>query len=249
MIIKTEDELKALQESGKIVADCLRYMLDEVKPGISTKYLDELGGAYLTKYGAKSAPITMYDFPGYTCISLNEEAAHGIPRDDREILAGDLINIDVSAVKNDIYADTGSSMCLDPVNEAHKRLLKATRTALNRAISNVRAGEGLNIIGKTIEKEAKQSGYTVIRNLCSHGVGRTLHDEPSHIVSYRDPTEKRLLVENMVITIEPFLSTGSVNVTEAKDGWTLVNKRGCISAQFEHTMVVRKNKEPLIVTL
>ena len=139
-------------------------------------------------------------------------------------------------------------MVVPPVKPELKHLCRSTKKALNRAIDHVRAGENLNIIGKCIEKEARKSGHTVIRNLCSHGVGRKLHEAPDHILGFYSPKEKRRLEENMVITIEPFLSTGTENVDDGKDGWTLLNKKGCFSAQFEHSMVITRSK-PVILTV
>lgn len=247
MIIQNQKDLSGLRSIGKIVANCLKYMLSQVEPGMSTLELDKLGAAFLEEHGARSAPIAMYDFPGHTCISLNQEAAHGIPNASRIIKASDLINIDVSAVKDGYFGDTGGTMMVPPGSDELKILCKSTKRALNRAIDHVKAGANLNVIGKCIEKEARKNGHSVIKNLCSHGIGRKLHEDPDHILGFYSPSEKRRLKENMVITIEPFLSTGTENVTDGRDGWALLNKKGCYSAQYEHTMVIQKGK-PIILT-
>mgnify|MGYP003335225527 CR=1 FL=1 len=248
MIVQDQKDLKGLQHIGEIVANCLQFMLKQVTPGMSTLELDKLGSDYLKNAGAESAPIKMYQFPGTTCISLNREAAHGIPRAAVFIKAGDLVNVDVSAVKDAYFGDTGGSMVVPPIKSELKDLCKATKRALNRAIASVKANENLNVIGKAIEKEARKSGYTIIKNLCSHGVGRKLHEEPDHIPGFYNKNERRKLLENMVITIEPFLSNGTEYVEDGKDGWTLLNKTGCVSAQFEHSMVITK-KKPIILTM
>lgn len=248
MIIKTEKDLTKLRHIGQIVGTCLEHMLAKIEVGMSTKDLDDLGRIFLEKKGAQSAPIVMYNFPGTTCISLNEEAAHGIPKKNKIIQAGDLVNIDVSAVYDGLYADSGASVGVDPVSPSIQKLMKTTKKTLFKAINKARAGENLNIIGRTIEKEAQRSGYTVIRNLCSHGIGHSLHENPDRIVSYKDPGEKRCLEKNMVITIEPFLSTGTHYVSDGNDGWTLLNDKGHFSAQYEHTMVIQEKKPPLLIT-
>lgn len=247
MIIQGQKDLNGLLHIGSIVADCLQMMLSKLEPGISTGELDRMGASYLKSRGAISAPRLMYDFPGETCISINQEAAHGIPRDDRILKEGDLVNIDVSAMKDDYFADTGGSKLVSPASAELKALCKACKRSLNRAIDAVKAGEKLNVIGKAIEKEAKKSGFKVIKNLCSHGVGRKLHEDPELIPGYFKPDETRRLKENMVITIEPFLSTSTELVSDSKDGWALLNQLGSYSAQYEHSMVITK-KKPIILT-
>lgn len=247
MIVKTEAELEGLKKIGKIVANCLHYMAKQMEPGMTTKELDDLGGAFLEKHGARSGPMLTYNFPGYNCISLNHEVAHGVPS-DKKIQAGDLINIDVSAELNGFYADNGGSFIVPPESAAYRKLLTATREALENAILGVKAQSPINEIGRRIQEVAKKHGYSIIENLGSHGVGRGLHEEPKFIAGYYDPEEKRRLKEGHVITIEPFLSTGARFVDEEADGWTLVAGKNHRSAQFEHTMVVGK-ENALIVTI
>ena len=245
MTIETEDDLIALQAIGKIVASVLRDMMRQAEPGMTTAELDEIGRVLLEREGAQSAPRVTYDFPGYTCISINEEAAHGIPG-ERIIRPGDMINIDVSAEKDGYFADTGGSFVVPPSDALKERLLRATRLALNEACHQARAGSALSGIGRSIERVARNKGFRILRNLCSHGVGRGLHEEPREIPGYFDPRDKRRLGEGQVITIEPFLSTKSRFVTEASDGWTLVGAPGNLSAQFEHTMVITRGRPRLL---
>ncbi|UXR64816.1 type I methionyl aminopeptidase [Bdellovibrio bacteriovorus] len=248
MIVKTEADLEGLKKIGKIVANCLQYMAGKVEPGMSTKELDNLGGKYLELHGAKSGPMAVYNFPGYNCISLNHEVAHGVPSDTKKIQKGDLINIDVSAELGGYFADNGGSFVVPPGKKADEELLKVTRLALETAIKAVKAGELISVIGYNIEKVAKAHGYTVIENLGSHGVGRSLHEEPKFIASYYDKDDRRKLKEGHVITIEPFVSTGARFVDEEADNWTLVSGKNHRTAQFEHTMVVLKDRA-LIVTI
>lgn len=247
MSIENENDLIALRKIGRIVARCLQYMGSKLEPGITTLELDQVGHAFLEKHGARSAPRLTYNFPGTTCISINEEAAHGIPG-SKIFGAGDLVNIDVSAELNGYFADTGGSFIIPPESNLKRNLCLATKRALDMAIRATKAGQPLNTIGKVIEKEALRNNLTVIENLGSHGVGRTLHEEPDFIPGYYDPSDKRILQENQVITIEPFLSTGAREVFDTGDGWTLATGKKFLTAQYEHTLVITKGK-PLIMTL
>ncbi len=246
MTIETEDDVVALKRIGRIVSWVLHEMLAAVEPGMTTRELDSLGEKLLDCHGARSAPRLTYDFPGSTCISINEEAAHGIPG-DRVIQPGDVLNVDVSAELGGYFADTGGTKVVPPTNPQKTRLCHATRTALEQAMEQARAGQLINRIGAAIQRTAKAHGFKVIENLASHGVGRALHEAPEHIPGYFDPNDRRVLKDGMVITIEPFLSTKSRIVTEASDGWTLVGVRGNLSAQYEHTMIITRG-EPIVVT-
>lgn len=248
MIIKNQSEFDSLRKSGQLVADCLQMMLGSIEEGMTTKELDDLGRSFLEEHGAKSAPETMYKFPGATCISLNEEAAHGIPSASRRIKKGDLINIDVSAVLNGFYGDTGASLLFRSDSIELKNLCKSTKKALNSAIKQVKTGARLNLIGKAIEKESRKNGLSIVENLCSHGIGLTLHEFPEQITGYFDPKDTRVMEEGMVFTIEPFLSTGSRAAKETGDGWTLANAKGLFSAQYEHSMVVTKSGAKILTT-
>ena len=246
MTIETQDDVTGLQRIGRVVSMVLQRMLDSAEPGMTTRELDGLGERWLAEHGARSAPKLTYDFPGHTCISINEEAAHGIPG-DRIIRAGDMLNIDVSAELGGYWADTGGTHVVPPTNAQKTRLCHATRMALAAAMKEARAGRPINRIGAAIERTAQSYGFRIIENLGSHGVGRALHEEPEHIAGYFDPADKRVLKEGMVITIEPFLSTRSRRVTETDDGWTLVGVPGNLSAQYEHTMIITRGA-PIVVT-
>ncbi len=246
MSIEKESDIIALKRIGKIVAETLDLMRREAKPGMTTRELDLIGAAFLNSHGARSAPQLCYNFPGATCISVNHEAAHGIPG-SRALEPGDLVNVDVSAELDGYYADTGASFVLDPVSPALRDLCDATQEALAAAMKVARAGVKLNEIGRAVEKVAKDRGYTIIKNLCSHGVGRSLHEEPRVIPSFYDPRDTRMLTKNLVITIEPFLSTGAWSVSEAKDGWTLQTPPQFRSAQYEHSMIITDG-DPIVLT-
>jgi len=247
MTIEHERDIEALRAIGQIVARCLQTLGGAMRPGMTTAELDAIAERFLAEHGATSAPRATYEFPGTTCISVNEEVAHGVPG-DRKLALGDLVNIDVSAELDGYWADTGGSFPLGEVPAKLHHLCDTTKRALRSAIRHASAGKPLRGIGKAIEKEARGAGFSVVRNLCSHGVGRALHEEPEFIPGYDDPTERRLLREGQVITIEPFLTTGDSWVETADDGWTLFNRPGSRSAQYEHTLVITKGR-PLIMTL
>lgn len=247
MTIESPSDIQALQRIGGIVARVRETMLAAARPGMTTAELDAIGERLLAEAGARSAPRLTYDFPGATCISVNEEAAHGVPG-ARVLRAGDVLNVDVSAELDGYFADTGGTRVLPSASARDTRLCHAARTALAEALKVARAGQPLNGIGAAIEATARRFGFRVIENLGSHGVGRALHEAPDHIAGYYDPADERVLHEGLVITIEPFLSTRTRVVEEAADGWTLVGAHGNRSAQFEHTLIVTRN-EPIVVTV
>lgn len=246
MTLDNENDLEGLRRIGKIVANCLQHMGKSLEPGMTTKELDDVGERFLQTHGAQSAPRLVYNFPGTTCISINNEVAHGIPG-SRVIKAGDMVNIDVSAAMDGYFGDTGGSFIVPPENKIKRHLCDSTRRALEAAMLVARAGQPLNGIGRAIETVAAHHKLTIIRNLGSHGVGRALHEAPEFIAPFYDPTDKRMLKEGMVITIEPFLSTGATHVDESNDGWTLFTQPKYLSAQYEHTLVITKGA-PLVMT-
>jgi len=246
MTIESQRDIEGLRRVGKVVAAVLQEMLDSIEPGMTTAELDDIGSRLLDRHGARSAPRVTYNFPGATCISVNEEAAHGIPG-QRVIQPGGVVNVDVSAELEGYSADTGGTRVVPPSTPAKDLLCRATRRALREAIGEIRAGNKLNRIGKAIERVAKTHRLKVIKNLAGHGVGRSLHEDPESILGYFEPRDSRVLHEGMVIAVEPFLSTKSTRVTEAADGWTLVGANGNLSAQYEHTLIVTRS-EPIVVT-
>ena len=246
MTVETDADIAGLQAAGAVVSSVLNRMLDAIKPGMTTLELDQMGAQWLQEAGAQSAPASSYGFPGATCISINEQAAHGIPG-ARVIQKGDVVNVDVSAELGGYFADTGGTRIVPPTTPTKTQLVFAARYALEQALKEVRHGAKLNRIGYAIERVARAHRFKIIENLCSHGVGRSLHEEPKYIPGYFDAEDTRVLTEGMVITIEPFLSTKSSQVEEEADGWTLSGVKGNLSAQFEHTLIVTRGA-PLVVT-
>jgi methionyl aminopeptidase len=249
MTITTEEELERLKAIGRIVARTLEAMAAALRPGITTAELDAIGARLLAEAGARSAPLISYDFPGATCISVNEEVAHGIPG-ERVIAAGDLVNIDVSAEKDGVFADMGASYPVPPVRDVVARLCRDGRKAMWTGIRAVKAGGSLAAVGEEIGRFARKGNYTLIRNLASHGVGDSLHDEPGEIPTWPDKSERRRIAEGLVFTIEPFLSLGSRVAVEKGQGdpWTLLGEPSAPTVQYEHTIVATR-RGPVVVTL
>ncbi|AIQ58095.1 type I methionyl aminopeptidase [Paenibacillus borealis] len=246
MTSETLQDLQGLKAAGKVVGHTIAEMKKSIVPGMTTAELDDVGAKILKAFGAKSAPKITYNFPGTTCISVNEEVAHGIPG-QRVIQAGDLINIDVSAELNGYYGDAGVSFQLPPYNEKLVHLCRSTEETMMSVINHLRAGMKVNEIGRVMESEARKRGYKVVRNLCSHGIGKSLHEKPYEILPFYNPRVTTVLKEGQVITIEPFLSTGADFVEQQSDGWTLSVADNSRVAQYEHTIVVTKGK-PIILT-
>jgi len=247
MTIGNEYELEKLRIVGRLVARTLTAMGEALEPGMTTRELDQLGRALLEKEGARSAPEVTYDFPGATCISIGPDVAHGIPG-DAVVKAGDLINIDVSAEIDGFFGDTGASFAVPPTAPRIERLCRDGRRAMWTGIRAVKAGGRLNDVGRAIEGFARKNGYSLVKNLASHGVGRSLHDEPREIATWNDPADTRRIHEGLVFTIEPFLSLGADWVEERPDGWTLYPPGGEPTVQYEHTLVAT-SRGPVILTL
>ena len=246
MSIETEFELDAMIRVGSAVGAARDAMLAAVRAGVSTAELDRIGESVLSARGCRSAPRLAYGFPGSTCISVNDALAHGIPREDRVLCSGDVVNVDVSAELDGFWADTGASVAVGTVGTRTQRLLDETRAALADAIAVARPGVKLSEIGRVVERRARRSGFRVVRDLCGHGVGRHIHEDPM-VPNHYDPKDATRLHAGLVITIEPFFTLGSSRVFEDTDGWTLRTSDGSVGAQFEHTIVIT-DEDALILT-
>lgn len=247
MSIKNEAELNGMKKVSEAVAQTLKEMSNYAQPGMSTKELDNYGAKVLADLGAKSAPYLTYGFPGFTCISVNNEFCHGIPSDKTILQEGDLINIDVSAELDGFWSDNGNSFVLGEDINQHQKLVTASKEILHKAIYNIKGGVRIQDIGDLIETEAKKRGFKVIKNLTGHGVGRSLHEEPSEIANFRDKYNQTRFKKNSVVAIETFITTTSTFAETLHDGWTMVGNKGGFMAQHEHTIVVTDGT-PVILT-
>ncbi|MFN0048744.1 MAG: type I methionyl aminopeptidase [Cytophagales bacterium] len=247
MSITSVSELAGMRKVSEAVAVTLKKMREYAKPGISTKALDEYGAEILKQFEANSAPKLTYNFPASTCICTNMEIAHGLPSEKKILSEGDLINIDVSAELDGFWADNGGSFVLGNDIFKHQKLVDASRNILFKAIQNIRGGVKIADIGRLIENEAKSRGYKVIRNLVGHGVGKSLHEEPTEIPCFYDKENTSRFRKGSLIAVETFISTGASKAVESSDGWTLVSDGKTFVAQHEHTLMVTESK-PIILT-
>lgn len=248
MVIKTEEELQGMQKVSEAVALTLLKMKEYTQIGMSTKQIDEYGRTILEGMGAKSAPFETYKFPGYACISVNHEFAHGVPSDNIILKNGDIINIDVSAELNGFWSDNGCSFIVGEDIQNLQHLIDTSQEILLEAIAQISGGVRIAEIGKLIETKAKKAGYTVIRDLGGHGVGRSLHEEPDAIMNYYDRHDTaRRFRKDSVVAIETFISTKSTNIQTEADGWTFTGSKGGFVAQHEHTILITSGK-PIVLT-
>jgi methionyl aminopeptidase len=223
----------------------LQAMKDAVRPGITTAELDEVGAGVMRQHGAKSAPAMVYGFPGVSCISLNDEAVHGIPG-PRALKDGDLIKLDVTIEKDGFMADAALSVPVGAVTEERKNLVACAERAFAKAMLAARAGFRVWEIGRAVEREVRRSGFSVIRELAGHGIGRTIHESP-RVPNYADARDNQMLTEGLVITVEPIIAAGSGRLFVAADGWTIVTADHRPSAHYEHTLVITKGA-PILLT-
>ena len=245
MTIDSQEELDALLRAGRVVAEARQAMVDAVTPGTTTGELDAVGREVFRRHGARSAPRLTYRFPGSTCISVNDEAAHGIPSLRRQLRNGDLVNLDVSAELDGFFSDTGISVAVGDVSPVATRLLEATELAQRDAMRAAQPGARLRDLGRAVQRRARRHGFRVIENLTGHGIGRGLHETPS--VPSIDDGQRTVLREGAVLAIEPFLSVSADHVVDDVDGWTLRTADGSLVAQFEHSVVVTHDG-PLVLT-
>jgi len=245
MSIQDEQELVYLKAVGHIAREVLEAMKAEVQPGVTTQYLDDVGARVMEKHGARSAPQMVYKFPGANCISLNDETVHGIPG-DRKLKEGDLVKLDVTVEKDGYMADTAVTVPVGQVSKQAEQLMMCAERAFHKAMLVARAGFRVFEIGKIVEREVRKSGFSVVRELGGHGIGRTIHELP-HVPNYPDPQARQIMNEGLVITVEPIISSGSGRVFTDKDGWTLRTGDHALSAHFEHTLVITAGP-PILLT-
>jgi len=245
MSIQDEHDLESLRAVGRVVRQVLDAMKAEVRPGVSTRYLDEVGARVMEQNGARSAPSMVYEFPGASCISLNDEAVHGIPG-DRRLSEGDLVKLDVTVEKDGYMADAAVTVPVGRVSRQAEQLIACAEQAFHRAMLVARAGFRIFEIGRVVDREVRRSGFSVIRELAGHGIGKTIH-EPPQVPNYPDPQARQIMNEGLVITVEPIISSGSGRIVKDKDGWTLRTTDRALSAHFEHTLVITAGP-PILLT-
>jgi methionyl aminopeptidase len=245
MSITDPKELAGLRAAGAVVRLMLKAMRAAVRVGITTGELDEIGAKVMREHGAQSAPQLIYKFPGVNCISVNDEAVHGIPG-NRALTEGDIVKLDVTIEKDGFMADAAESVAVGTVPDPVKQLIACAERAFTKSMLVARAGFRVNEIGRIVEREVRRSGFSVIRDLGGHGIGRTIHEDP-RIPNYPDPNARQILTEGLVITIEPIIAAGSGRSFLSDDGWTVRTADRRPSAHYEHTLVITKG-EPILLT-
>jgi methionyl aminopeptidase len=245
MSINEPGEMAGMRAAGEVVRSMLDAMKEQVRPGITTAELDEVGASVMREQGAQSAPALVYGFPGVSCISLNDEAVHGIPG-KRTLQQGDLIKLDVTIEKAGFMADAAVTVPVGEVTEERKKLVACAERAFAKAMLVARAGFRVWEIGRAVEREVRRSGFSVIRELAGHGIGRTIHEEP-RVPNFPDAHSNQVLTEGLVITVEPIIAAGSGRVFIAPDKWTMVTSDHRPSAHYEHTLVIT-NGAPILLT-
>lgn len=246
MSIESAADLAEMRRVGRVVALTIAAMKAAVRVGMTTAELDGVAAATFRRFSARSAPQFTYGFPGVTCISVNDEIVHGIPG-PRRLEPGDVLKLDVTAELGGYVADAATTILLPPIRPNVTRLKQATAAALRAALAVARTGEPVSVIGKAVESEARRTGFSVVRELCGHGVGRSIHESPA-VPNYENRFSRDMLTEGLVIAVEPMLMESPSRAVEAEDGWTIRTRNGCLAAHEEHTIVIR-TESPFIVTM
>lgn len=257
MIVSSEQELDTLRQCGRNLAAVLDEVVGAVKPGISTKEIDKLAEARILSLGGcpvfKGYRSTKKEppFPASTCISINDEVVHGIPREDRILKTGDIVSIDFGMrypAEGGLITDVAVTVPVGRVSSAARRLLEVTREALEISIKKVKAGTHLGDIGSVIQDHIEENGFSVIRELMGHGVGRNLHELPN-VPNYGEPGNGAILKDNVVLAIEPMAATGGPAVKPDADGWTWRTIDGGLAAHFEHTVLVTREGAEILTKI
>jgi methionyl aminopeptidase len=245
MSIESDTDWRGLRAVGRIVRLTLDALEQHAHPGVTTGELDDAAARVFAAHGARSAPSLVYGFPGTVLISVNDEVVHGIPG-TRRLERGDVVKLDVTAEKDGYMADAARTIVLEGEQEIARHLRACVRNAFMGALAVARAGRPVSEIGRVVEAEVGRFGFSVVRGLGGHGIGRTIHEAPS-IPNYHDARQRDVLTEGLVVAIEPIISVGSVKFVEDPDGWTIRTKDGSLAAHHEHTVVITRGR-PVLLT-
>jgi methionyl aminopeptidase len=244
MTIESKSDLYGMRAVGRLVALALREMREAVQPGMSTEQLDAVGAKFLRRHGARSAPQLTYDFPGFNCISVNDEVVHGVPG-SRVLRAGDVVKIDVTAELNGYIADAAITVVIPPVTTRANNLTQCARAAFRKAARVAAASVRVAELGRAVETEVNRWGHSVIRDMCGHGVGRSLHEQPS-VPNFFSPFTPGRLEDGLVIALEPIISESPTALIEDADGWTIRTATGCLAAHYEHTILIQGGRAEIL---
>lgn len=245
IILKTERDLEAMRPACAVARAVLDEVCDFVKPGLSTRDVEEYAITRIKHYGARSAFFGYRKFPCHLCISVNEQVVHGIAG-DRRLEFGDIVSLDMGVIHNGFIGDTARTVAVGGCSVEAQRLMDVTEQALYEGIAQAVAGNRVVDISRTVQQYVESNGYSVVREFVGHGVGRSMHEEPQ-VPNFVDGKASPKLRPGMTLAIEPMVATGSHEVKILKDGWTVVTRDGSLSAHFEHTILVTES-EPEILT-
>ncbi len=247
MTAEDPEQIEGLLRIGGLIAATLVHLSQAVAPGITTQELDDLAAAFLTGRGARSGPIMTYDYPGFICISVDDQVVHGIPG-PRALREGEMVTLDIAAELDGFHADAATTVTVGSVDSGGQRLMAATRAALAAGIRSAQPGATLHQVGAAVERVSEARGFKVFKELTGHGIGREMHEDPTvYNFAIDGPEGDLVLSEGMVFTIEPMLSAGSDRLRQDRDGWTMRTTDGSRAAHEEHTILVRQGG-PLILT-
>lgn len=244
--IKTREEIELMRESALIVSKTLGMLASEIKPGITTLYLDKLAEDFIRSHDAIPGFLGLYNFPNTLCISPNAQVVHGIPN-DKPIQEGDILSIDCGALKNGFYGDHAYTFEVGEVSEEVKKLLQVTKESLYIGIREFREGNRVGDVGYAIQNYCESHGYGIVRELVGHGVGRKMHEDPE-MPNYGKRGRGKRFREGMVVAIEPMINMGTKSVRQLRDGWTILTADGKPSAHFEHDVAIVDGKPQLLST-
>jgi len=245
--IKTSEEIQIMTEGGKILAKIMEELEKQVKAGITTKELDRAAEALILKYGAKPSFKNYKGFPACLCTSINEKLVHVVPSDSA-LKQGDIISLDLGLLYKGFHADMAITVGVGKISKKAKKLIKTTKESLDFIIKKIKPGMKTSQVGSLIENFIKKRGFGVIRELCGHGIGRNLHEEPQ-LPNYKDVREEAVLKEGMTICLEPMVTLGDWRIKKAKDGYGFETKDGSLSAHFEHTIAITKKGAKILTVL
>ncbi len=248
--IKTKKEVDYIRESCKIVAETLQLMKANVRVGVTTKELDQIAEDYILSNDAKAAfkgysqGGSSIDYPASICSSVNEEVVHGIPG-PRVLKSGDIVSLDVGVYKNGYYGDAALSVAVGELTEEKTKLMEVTENSLYKGIEEARAGNHVYDISYAVQTFVEANGFSIVRDLCGHGVGKYLHEDPS-IPNFGKKGTGAKLKNGMTLAIEPMVNAGDYHVLTGQDGWTVLTRDGSPSAHFEHTILISDNKAEIL---
>lgn len=244
MTIESHSDLAGMRAVGKIVGQAIVEMRAALEPGMTTEQLDDIGAKFLRRRGARSAPQLTYAFPGFNCISVNDEVVHGVPG-QRRLNPGDVVKIDVTAELDGFIADSACTAIIPPTTPKANNLVRCAQSAFKRGLKVAAAGVRISELGRVVEAEVQRWGHSVIRDMCGHGVGRALHESPT-VPNFFSPFTPGKLTDGMVIALEPIIAERPSTVYEDNDGWTIRTTNGCLAAHYEHTIVVRSGRAEIL---